>query len=430
MQDGEYGGYWWLPGGSIEDGVAGLLTVKAGRLPRVSLWGSLSDEDDVPFLAWQDEPVILGLLSDGQVVTALRSRGSAGVKQRDASMLSEHWTANAVLVGVHIDSEAEAVFHDVDIELNALSKLVPGGLSRTGVTSAAAEWRWDKPPTLSTTIGDLNIALEVVPHGGHVLDDAEELRFWAVPRFRVHAQDPMDLERIIEHVLYPLVDLTSLMVGEPASIERLQVHKLGAEPGGGRFADTAVELLISPSRRPSEPGTSSLSMALGFADEAVGFDRLVVGWMQLWSKPGIGPLLERFFLEDRRPSPFPEATFLGLAVFLEGFHKAAFSHSGMTYPQRLAELLDATDNVLEKIGADRGKVLLSIKDTRNTLAHGRRSHGDATVDEPLLRPFNRLVDLLIRALLLRTIGLEPDEVDAALRVAYAQRQSRSSPWAV
>ena len=50
MQDGEYGGYWWLPGGSIEDGVGGLLTLEAGKLPRISLWGSLSDENSVPFM--------------------------------------------------------------------------------------------------------------------------------------------------------------------------------------------------------------------------------------------------------------------------------------------------------------------------------------------------------------------------------------------
>ncbi len=236
------------------------------------------------------------------------------------------------------------------------------------------------------------------------------------------------LAKILDEVIYPLVDLTSLFADCPASIERIHLHRPGEPPAAGRFSETAFELIVSPSRRPSELCTNPIRLATFDADFP--FGDVCSNWMQVWADADVRILLDRFFTQAARPSPFPEVTFLGLAVFLEGFHKATVQRGERPYLSRLEELLSVVNELLRATETDGVVLAETIRDTRNTLAHGRRTEGDRTVDGFALQSLNGVADSIVRGLILTQLDFTSDEVADLLRLKCAKihGQNVGMPW--
>ena len=424
-------GYWRLPGDLEGDpGVGGTLTQEIGQLPKLSLMGSL-DDDPHP-LQTRFEEIILGVLEDGRHVTVLGAVGSTGLRQRDSMVYSEEWVAQGAIIGEHFESESDLGFRDVDIELDVLPELVQGGIERVAASEESREWRWQRPQDFEADLDHMSVSLMVLPHGGLVGPGVSELRFWAVPRFRVHSKVLMDLKTILTQAVYPMVDLSSLFAGRPAAIERIEIHRVGTTLGRRRFSDTSMQLLVNPSRRPSDPRNQSRhqSRLSTFSELPMEFSSLLTAWMELWAENDVRTLLDRYFTSLARPSPFPETTFLGLAVFLEGFHKAVFDPVDQPYADRLTELLMSVKPLVDATKAQVDKLVIVIKDTRNTLAHGRRRAGDKTVEGQELKMLNDLVDLLVRGLILSQLGFAVEETEALLKVPVLRvgSQAESTAW--
>ncbi len=419
-------GYWWLPGASIEDSVAGTLTLTDRTLPVLDLMGSLEDEPSL--LIQKQEHVILGLTEEGAQVTVLQSRGSTGSKRLDESVFSERWIAQAALLGRHIEDAEQARFSYLNIELDVLSEIVSSGLSQGDVSADDRSWQWHRPDPITASTDEMNVRIEVAPHAGFVHAQHHELQFWSVPRIRVEWREPVNLQTILEDGIYALADLCSLLAGVPANVDRAFVFTAEDPPTADRFPRSRVELATNPSRKNVDVERQG-SRVTTLEESPVAPSDLIPGWLNLWHDEELQPLLDRFFTQDGRPAPFPDQAFLGLAILLEGFHKA--EHGGdCVYADRLRGLFGDVSTIIRAVGAQREDLVAAVKDTRNTLAHGRRRTGDSTVEGWQLSVLNRSLDLVLRSFLLLRLGFDEEDLPELMRISIVQIRNDSGgvPW--
>ena len=421
-------GYWWLPGGSINDGsVAGDLHISTGRLPVLNLMGSLNE--DPSFLTEQAVHVIVGLTDEGRKVTLLRAAGSTSLRQRDAAMYSERWVAQAILLGLHAEQPEEARFRFVDMELDVLTELSPSGLESSEPSDESREWRWRKPAVITAMWRSLSVQIDVAPHSGFVDQEAHELRFWAVPRIRLAWDEAVSIGTILNDGIYPLADLCSLLAGRPATIERVVLHTSQAPRPEERLSRSEIQLVTNPTRRAVGVDRPP-SLVTTFDRSPIDLSALVPSWLDLWRAPGMQPLLDAFFVQEGRPSPFDGPTLLGYAVFLEGFHKAVYPNEEASFVDRLRKLWSGLEAVLRESDIGLDPLVETIRDTRNTLAHGRPRSGDGTVSGPDLTTLNSTMDLLVRSLLLRRLGFTESQIVEMMRIVIirVRRSTRSTSW--
>lgn len=419
-------GYWWRPGGSIDTAVAGTLSISPGRLPVLQLMGSLDDEPSL--FRGRAEHVILGVTDEGRRTTLLRVSGSTGLRQRDMQMYSERWIAQAALLGTHAENAEQARFQYADVELDVLPELTRSGLT-TDASGDSRQWQWERPQVATAKHEDLTVEIDIAPHGGLVDQATHELRFWAVPRLRLTWNAPVSLGTLLMEGLYPLTDLCSLLSGSPATVERVVLH--ANPPGAGRFTPSEVELLTNPARRANDFERDGALVAT-FDESPVAPSDLIPAWLALYQEPPLRELIDRFFSQDGRPSPFPEPNFLGYAVFLEGFHKAVHNAGEASFIDRLKELITTIAVILEETNSDPDMVTETIRDTRNTLAHGRRRPTDQTVEGSDLVALNRLMDLLVRGLLLHRVGFSQSDLKDLLSIGIIRMRNMTAeaPWTV
>ena len=429
MVDSTLQGYWWLPGGALdEDSVAGSLQISSRKLPVLTLMGTL--DDDPTLLLGKAEHVIIGVTESGRNVSLLRAHGSVGMRQREANIYSERWVGEAALVGKHVIQPEDAHFRHADLELDVLTDLVESGMDRARVSEESIEWSWRRPTTANAEWNDVSLQIEAAPHGGLVDEFTHELRFWSVPRFRISWQEPVDLGTILMRAAYPLVDLCSLFAGRPANIERIALHSSDTLPRS-RFAPDEVQLHTNRSRR-SDNDERSGNRISTFHASALPLSKLVPRWLDLWHTRDLQHLLEAFFSQDGRPSAFNETTFLGHVFFLEGLHRALEQSGNVDFADRLRDLLIRIEIVVDETATDPEELVRIVKTLRNAFAHGTELE-----DYPILRGrglgvLNKLLDLMIRATLLDRLGFSDDQVRDMLHIETISARNRGAnmPWSL
>lgn len=420
-------GYWHLPDGDEE--IAGTLTWGNGRLPVLETVGSFHESFD-PVAPYQADS-ILGVTNDGKKVTLIRARRtSSGLRSLDVQVPHEKWVGQALLVGAHIATAEEARHSHLDLELDVLADLLPSGLDGDITSEGQREWSWTKPATFHIECGAMDVEFEAVPHGGYASPGSHELRFWAIPRIRIAWDERVSLETVLVDAIYPMTDFCSLFADRAAKIERSVVYT-SAPPPESRFDQSGVEFITNPSRRSEGDEESQGSAVLcRFDDEGLDVDDAVTKWIALWGNTDARTLIDRYFTQRGRPSHFPETTFLGHAVFLEGFHKATVDAGGATYRQRLESLMASVSPILAEASVNVTELAKCVVDTRNTFAHGRRRQGNATVDTHWIPGLNGILDTIIVGLLLGEVGIAADDLSSLMRIRIirAKRLTTQSPW--
>ncbi len=330
---------------------------------------------------------------------------------------------------------------------------------------------WSNPGDVTAGLDGGSVILDTEIHRQETLRGASMTER---ARLTLELDDPLTWSELLARFVAPMQNLTTLMVGEPAVLERLIVQSPAApEPNRPDFL-TPIEVLFDP-LGDAAPRTDWIKPILRLSDASVPFEDLVRRWLRISSDDDLGPVMSVFFGTQYKSPGFVELRFLMLAVALEAYHRIRNPDRSREDPERFRTRVDVIRDAAGKDdrlrSKDRGWLKQALKHandpwlsqrfedvlvtcrpylpspldaprivaqrlakTRNHIAHGLLAEDESDDDlshkskiEPLLNSerffAEQLLRILLATLLFRELGIPP----ATLQQAW--RKNGSFGWA-
>lgn len=237
----EITGQFWTPDTPPGDAVGGTLTFDRTTGMRLTLLDSLDRVD--PVSGPEDHDVILDATHGGKPLTLVdcwstdRSFSSPWLVPR------ETYYVRTAYLGAHLADDAAQRFVRAALTIDTLdSWAMTSGLETSFPAGRADETSiiWHNPGEVSADLAKGRIIL------GSEVSLKGEVRGASITeraRLTVEVDDPLTWEELLGRFVAPLLNLTTLMVGEPAVLERLVVRSRAAVAAQRPDSLTPIEVL-------------------------------------------------------------------------------------------------------------------------------------------------------------------------------------------
>ncbi len=445
MQAFEAAGVWWLPS-SPDNRVVGNLSFERGSGFRLEIpAGALGSQEEMVerlnrmgALGSSLVGDVMGVLKDGRHVALFDSHGS-GFSMSVPGMTSESYVALRGLVGdAHLDRSIKV--DTIGIQATLLRDWV--GESDLAVelsfgeddrpTGALAVKRNPTPKRVLFQTDELTVSVTHI--GGLEGDPTHGLTVRHDCRLCVDLESATSVQDVVEAVVSPVVYFLTFAMGCPIGVEKLEVSC-------GPDADTS-ELYFTHLGRTSIPERrlDPWMLAPLFSTKA-NVARLLENWLALDGDLGHAAILTADLAA--RDEGTVNYRLLLAAQALESVHRGCMNRAEVApeeFKSRLAGVLAACDEkrirswlkrklqysnlkpletqlrelysfagpAAKRIAPDRDRFLRDLRKSRNFFAHGG-SMDDSPLDLGDVYVLTQAATQLLRSLLLRVLGLKPDD---------------------
>lgn len=327
MEEREFVGKWWLPN-DHDNEVGGVLQIEASGRSRLKLTdvlpGSpLAGSRGRRTQSASSEAALLHGVAEGKHITVVRPYVSGGRQVIGGQAGLSGWdelTPQAVLIGVHLDDEADALFEGVKVEidnLTAWSRLVkiPWGYdSNRNLTITATQ-----PEGISAQLASDTVTLTATP----LLSDSSTIDRFGM---EIHARTVAKIARsgpVVWRAFYPVIkslqDLLTLATRYPCAVRSTYLVPVGAE-GPYAHVELVDEGIVTP-RADQKPKDYRFLFTLEDAD----LQELLTKWTDLRERLGLG--IHVLFGLDYVKEGFYENRLFNATSVAEALHRALHSDS-------------------------------------------------------------------------------------------------------
>ncbi len=442
----EYQGFWWLPGAD-GDKVPGLLKFEPDDGSTLDLLGSLKGLKGV--IDPLEPEIILGLSSDGKLITLADCRKTSGNLAFGSGFSTSTFAVNTIFAGEHFWRAEDIEFERLQVEYLHL-----GAWAHSSVFEMEMIDQPDVQPfTVRHKIAEPMTA--TVKDGYEVILYFGSYREWSrLPVTWVNITQPAELvirfpekepfDRLSD-IVFRLQHLLSL--GTRRSVYPVAVRGYTGPVGEARQVDVSYRTLGRSGISQERP--ELYEMLFSRRSLPGGFGPAVASWLEGAEK--LDPVYRLFLGTVYNPSAFIEQQFLSLVTALEVYHRRAvstpqppekhdkrkreileavpadhrywlerelkFSHEP-TLEARLHEIfrknLEITQAVVGRKKKARADFIQEVVNARNYRAHfDERLEGRAARGVKL-HPINQKLTLLLEGCLTAEIGFEADEIKNAI----------------
>lgn len=429
-------GHWWLPG-RPDRPLAGTLTLSDDEHSRLDLVGSFKELAD--FTSSGRYPIVLGFTTRGQLITMCWAQETTSTLSAPG-MLTQVLASRFVLVGSHVENEADLLFDRARMKFTWLPEWYGNHALTESIETneehhlQSATLRFDMPKTLVTDVSsaEISVGLSFESRG----DFSRERGFRQEPAFLIEVTNPVSADELIKGFLQPLRNLLTFATDLPNAITSLEVRPRGAtEPSSDATVHypSKGNLIAAPNRAPIPH-----DMLLPYMRLENEFESLLRRWFDIYAK--LENVFDLYF-STRYITTAPQLTFLNLVHAVEVYHRRRFS--GEVAPkakhrarlreilavapdehkqwlkgvlaysnerrlsERLAELLALVPEILDPLMPEGAAAFTkSVVDTRNYYTHWsphlrpRAAHGEE------LFLLGQRLGMLMQALILRELKFD------------------------
>ena len=341
----EITGQFWTPDTPPERAVGGALRFNRGSGLRLSLLDSLDRSD--PYSGPEEHDVILGATHQGRPVTLVDCWSTNRSVSGPWVVPRETYYVRTAYIGAHLGEALARRFATATLTIDTLdawaltsgiqTDFPPGGTDESTIV-------WRNPGDVSAGFDGGRVTLDTAVHRHVTLRGASMTER---ARLTVELDDPLAWTELLARFVAPLQNLTTLMVGEPAVLERLVVQSPAVpEPKRPDFL-TPIEVLYEP-LGDAAPRTEWITPILKLSEANVPFQDLARTWLRISSDDDLGPVMSVFFGTQYKAPGFVELRFLMLAVALEAYHRIRYPDRSREDPERFRTRVDIIRDAARK----------------------------------------------------------------------------------
>ena len=431
MNNTEYQGFWWLPSNPNEL-VAGVLTFKPSEIIELKLMGALvgnsgGNQDHVNL------PIILGVV-ERKIITlsdCIRTKFNSSRPGYD----SETYRVKFVFIGEHFQDPQEIQFNEVSIQSTYLSDWVDFPLIQTSSIDDTNNLQqftfiYNQPESIKANIIEGEIS---VFYGWQNSRKLYDIDFKQLPYISIKVNQFISFEDLYSQYICPILDFLTLATGKPNFLEKIEFNL--------RKPDLKIieMLLVNHSITPKETLLPD-DLYFSLADIDSEFSLILQKWFNSFEE--LKSIFNLIFSTEYKPDMYLESKFLNIAQAAESYHrrrcknhvltkleheariKAILDNTPEEYKKwlkeklhfsneptlhnRLIELLDKTQKVMNPLVGDHLTFVRKVKYTRNYFTHWNTDLQDkAAQGEELFRITQTLL-FMLQTCLLMELGCTPE----------------------
>lgn len=469
MEELELSGWWWLPDDE-EKRVPGVMTFSNDEGIRLKLFGSFKDPTQLGSGDRDEYPLILGSADEGRLVSLFDAIPSRTSLTFPALTTRQEFWARVGCTGAHFLQPEQARFHKASLEYTYLADWVGrsgfhpeygtegGSLTKYGLT-------YTFPEQVKTAIPNGEVCVTYAfKSGGDPLREVT-LRHSAI--IRVDLSQDLTFDEWVRGFVLPFRNLLTLATTRPNALTRISVYsrdKTFSTPKGD--TEAAIDLFYQQvwhekvQAKPLFPH----NMLFTLHDVAQDFDGVVSNWLRVAKE--LDSVCNLFFSVSYLPGLYSENQFLNTVQAAESYHRRRIGNSVfpralhrervksilsqappehgewlkqvLTYSNeptlrdRMADLLDLTQEVVSPLITDQKRFVGKVVDTRNYFTHyDPRLRSKGTVGSELYR-LTQTLSFMVEACLLHELGLAPERRRELFkrnqRYAYAVSHKGQTGW--
>lgn len=450
MNEGfQYQGHWWLPGAD-EDRVPGILKFDPDEGATLDLMGSLKGLEGI--IDPLEPEMILGLSSDGKLVTLKDCGRTLGNLRFGSGFSTSTFAADTVFVGEHFERPEDVGFERLVVEYLHLEAWA--GTSGFDINFAEEteepkrrwiEMKHELPePSTAAVGGEYEVTLDF----GSDFKASQRPITWATinqpAELAIKFPEKQPFDRLSD-IVFRLQHLLSL--GMRRSAYPVAVRGYTGTPGEAMPVEAYYRPLggTDDVERPER-----FEMLFSHGDLPGGFETAVARWLERAEK--LDPVYRLFLGTVYNPRSYLEQRFLNLVQALEVYHRRALFVPDLPkeeHEKRVEDLLDAVpdehkgwlerklqvvsepslnqrlheifkrhlgivESVVGKKKQARAAFIEKVVATRNYRAHFDDSKKDKAARGEELYLIMQKLNLLLEACLMEEIGFGPEETKDAI----------------
>jgi len=432
MNNTEYQGFWWLPSNTNES-VAGVLTIKPSEIIELKLIGAL-----VGNLGWNQDsvnlPIILGVV-ERKIIT-LSDCIRIKFKSSSSGYMSETYRVKFVFIGEHFQDPQEIQFNEVSIQSTYLSDWVDfpiiQTLSSIDDTNKPQQFTfiYNQPESIKANIIEGEIS---VFYGWRNSGKLYDIDFKQLPYISIKVNKPIPFEDLYSQYICPILDFLTFATGKPNFLEKVDFYSRNPN------LKSIEMLLVNHSIAPKETLLPD-DLYFSLADIDSEFSLILQKWFNSFEE--LKSIFNLIFSTEYKPDMYLESKFLNIAQAAESYHRRRCKNEVLPKPEhdarieailsntpeehkkwlreklhfsneptlqdRLIDLLDKTQKVMNPLVGDHLTFARKVKNTRNYFTHWNTSLQDkAAQGEELFRITQTLL-FMLQTCLLMELGCSPE----------------------
>jgi hypothetical protein len=421
----EAGGYWWLPD-NLQDKTFGTLVYSPSEGVRLKLMGEFFNH--MKSSRFDTVPLIHGYGLNGERITLLDSLYASG-SIRMPGYATVEYVPKSTFLGWHFDSLDNASFDEAVLHFSGSEECV-------GVSCLNDKWEFDdkgkvvgytlrysKPSEICFPIGSyqvkVNWSFATSGDGTRITTVEQNVRL----RITSQQQIPyMDFLRGPVSIIRSLLELSADCVLPFRTVWFFSPAHLDTY-GDGETYKAAIKLIWAQRLQTSGcPTKRSREMMFTLVSLDARLAEVVAKWEAFQRRHESTTQTFSTLLRIRNEIPW-EHHFLSLVYALESYHRREYPVSGwVKLCERVAQLWSAVPEQLRILLGDKEEFASSVADTRNFYAHQDDAlKGRALSGRNLYLGIVRL-EILIRGIILRSLGFEDAEIIEMVRRLGYQEQ--------
>jgi ApeA N-terminal domain 1 len=340
MPERRLSGQWWIPGSDDNrTPICGTFLISESHKCSLELIGSLSDSplgDDDKVI-----PIVHGA-ADGHFITLIDC-STAGASTRfgpDCETSYQRLRPHCAIIGMHLLSKSEEVFHGIDVEVdNLTSWAATTRIKRTDLPETRLPVYEVMPFHAPSAAFEGKTIDLLMPYTWRTREGTSDRTLTIREQMivRITSSIPTTWEGLLS-TARSFRDLMTLVSRRPSSIRAVHLHQ--RRDDGDTESFELIDRNFPDAKPPEEPPNVFL-----FYLSDVDFQDLIHRWENLRRR--IGVAVHALFSLDYLPSGYVENRILSAAAVAESFHRGLFPEArGLegTRHQKLLQHLDKLDD--------------------------------------------------------------------------------------
>lgn len=429
----EYEGVWWRPG-TEDTKVQGRLVVGGNEMVTLNVHGTLSPLDadgEDPGLervitAFSSpiniDDLLYGETEKGIPVTLRDCRAGDSINP-GTGYRRESYHCRAAFVGRHYEDvesirspNATFTFSHLKwfAQRNALDKVIfPQDCPRTefGFHFAEPEPVIGNAGTFGTVNIECRLSFMQRPHVGLDVKQSEYLRV-------TNAPSETTFEKWITDYMEPLQYLMTLATETPNHVTSMFFDFM---------MDNPVQVYFwVPSLKQDPPEEHNANPLVSLTDINDDFGGAMRRWLE--AKEDLDGVFDFYFGQEYMSEQNRQSRVRELSQAIEVFHERHIDSRKMLFEERVSKYLEWLGDVMKPLIKDPAQFARDVTQTRHYLTHYNRARQPDAVHGFDLHVLSRFLAIMIRAGLMRTLGLSQERVQEQFEMNPRYQQLARHPW--